>query len=312
MSTHQLPIFSSRCGCSFLTNLRSLPGSRVLMTAIVLCGIAGTALADPPNPSLPFRSDVVSNALLSRNVRAAIDADPELRGVNLVVSVVDGIAVIGGPVSSSAVAKRVESVVRKIPEIKDVKNGCFVIAGPDPLMAALAEKMGTTAPARPTSAVLPGVLTGQQPPVSLPPLPIAENSALVAAAPGSNTVVVRKPVPPAGGGLGVLGAPVSPNASGSAPTPVSSADSSTVQVTVPGRLTSSGTPTIATLNDILTSAGNVKKVEARFANLTVELSNGILLIGGTAPKASDAWELAEKLRQIPGVSRVVVGAMPGK
>ena len=35
---------------------------------------------------------------------AALDAEAELRGVNLVVSVVDGVAVIGGPVPNAAIS----------------------------------------------------------------------------------------------------------------------------------------------------------------------------------------------------------------
>jgi hypothetical protein len=66
------------------------------------------------------------------------------------------------------------------------------------------------------------------------------------------------------------------------------------------------------MNDILTSASNAKKVEARFDNLTVEIRDGVIVIGGTSPRASDAWDLAEKIRQIPGVTRVVIGIVPGK
>lgn len=311
MSPHFLPQSTIRRDCSRFAIVRFLLGSvRCFAIALALGGIAGAASADP-EPSLPFRSATVSDTVLARSVLVAIDTDPELRGVNLVVSIVDGVAVIGGPVSSTSVVKRAEWVVRRVPGIKDVKNGCFVASGPDPLMTALAEKLGTSRPPRTMTAELPGVLTGPQPAGwSAPATPTAQNPSLVAVTPNSNTVVAQKPPPPAGGGLGVLGAPVSPVALGSAPAPIGVGGRDFM--TVPARLTASGIPAQPTTNDILTSAGNVKKVEARFANLTIELNNGILLIGGTSPKASDAWDLAEKLRQIPGVSRVVIGAMPGK
>jgi hypothetical protein len=312
MSPHLLPHSTIRRVCSRFAILRSHLGgqARNLMVAVGLTGIVGTSLADPPMPNLPSRSEAVSNTALSRSVRLAIDADPELRGVNLVVSVVDGVAVIGGPVSSPSVAKRVEWVVRRVPDIKDVKNGCFVISGPDPLMTALAEKMGTAPPTRPAMPELPGVLTGSQPPaLSFPPLPNAQNSSLVATAPNPNTVVAQKPSIPAGG---VLGAPVSPVGAGAGSTPSSGNEPASNPGPVLGKLTASGGTAQTNANGILMSAANVKKVEARFANLTIELNNGILQIGGTSPRASDAWDLAEKLRQIPGVTRVVIAQMPGK
>jgi hypothetical protein len=76
----------------------------------------------------------------------------------------------------------------------------------------------------------------------------------------------------------------------------------------PGKLTG-GTPGLPV--DILTSAGNVKNAEVRFASLAVELKDGVLVIGGTTPRPSDAWDLADKLRRIPGVSRVVVAVNQG-
>ncbi len=59
-------------------------------------------------------------------------------------------------------------------------------------------------------------------------------------------------------------------------------------------------------------ANEMRRTEARFTNLTVELQGGILMVGGSAPRASDAWDFAQKLRQLPGVSRVAVGAVAGK
>ena len=50
----------------------------------------------------------------------------------------------------------------------------------------------------------------------------------------------------------------------------------------------------------------------RFAKLTVEVRQDVLVIGGSAPKVSDAWDFAEKLGKIPGVPRVAVGPVAGK
>jgi hypothetical protein len=269
--------------------------------------------ADPPVSPVSGRPAGVADAIVSRSVLVAIDADPELRGVNLVVSVVDGVAVIGGPVPSQAIAKRLEDVVRKVPEIKEVRNGCFVASGPDPLMRAVAERLGSPAN-RSAMPELPGVLTAPKPPVWASPAPAGfQNPNTVALASPGNTVVVRKPSVLSSDGTGVLGAPVGSTGPGT-PSPSVVRDPYAVPSTAPGKLTGTGGTTLsqAVISDILTAAGNVKRVEARFAHLTVELREGFLVIGGTAPRASDAWDLADKLRLIPGVERVVIATGSGK
>ena len=183
-----------------------------------------------------------------------------------------------------------EQLIRKVEGIKEVRNTCFVSAGPDPLLKAVADKAGTTLPPRPVMADLPGVLTNQLPaPVS----PFPPNSE-VAANSGNSAVVVRKPA--LSGPAGVLGAPVGPVGT----TPIVAASPA------PATLTS------ATAGSLIAAAGEVKKSEARFAKLTVELHGGVIVVGGSAPLASDAWDYAQKLRQIPGASRVAVGAVAGK
>ncbi len=307
MTPHQLPHSTSLRRCSCFAILCSLPSGllRMLAVAVSLGGLVGVASADPPVPTLPGSPAGVSNAVATRSVFLAIDADPELRRLNLMVSVVDGVAVIGGPVSSEAVAKRAEWVVRNVPEIKDVRNGCFVAAGPDPFLKAMAERLGSSPSSRPSMTELPGVLTPQPSAWGNAPPADFQNSNLVAAAQPRNTVVVRKP----GDELGVLGAPVGPLGSGSVSAP-GGRNSFSMPSTAPGKLTAM--PSQATVSDILTSASNAKKIEARFAKLTVEMQDGILVIGGSAPRAADAWDFADKLRQIPGVSRVVIATAPGK
>ena len=253
--------------------------------------------ADPSPGAITPGSPQLSDVVLARSALTALDTAAELKGVNLVVSVVNGVAVVGGPVPSAAVAKRAEQVVRNVEGIKDVRNTCFVSAGPDPLLKAIADKGGTTLPQRPVMAELPGVLSNQLPaPVS--PFPPNTN---VAANDGNSTVVARKPALTLPGATGVLGAPVGP-AGSNASVPVTPAP----PAIAPGTLTGSNA------GGVLAAAGDVRKGEARFADLTVELSGGVIMVGGSAPLASDAWDFAQKLRKIPGVSRVAVGAVAGK
>jgi hypothetical protein len=232
--------------------------------------------------------------VLARSALSALDAEPELKGVNLVVSVVDGVAVIGGPVPSSAVGKRAEQIVRRIDGMKDVRNTCFVSSGPDPLLKAVAEKAAPGIPARPVTGELPGVLTNQLPP---PVSPFPPNTTVVAAE-SNSTVVARKPPLPVAGAANFLGAPVGP------------------EIGVPARpyapTSTPGTLTSVPAGGILTTADAIRKTEARFARLTVELQGGVVVVGGSAPSASDAWDFAQKLRATPGVTRVAVGAVAGK
>ncbi len=252
--------------------------------------------SEKPGANAPG-SAKLSDVALARSALTALDTVAELKGVNLVVSVVDGVAVIGGPVPSAAVAKRAEQVVRQVDGVKDVRNTCFVSNGPDPLLKAIAEKGGSSLPPRPVMKELPGVLSNQLPaPVS----PFPPNTT-IAASDANSTVVARKPALSAPGAVGVLGAPVGPAGSNAFVPVVTPAQ----PTTAPGTLTGSNA-------GVLVAVGDVRKSQARFANLTAELSGGVVRVGGSAPLASDACDFAQKLRTIPGVSRVAIGAVAGK
>jgi BON domain-containing protein len=260
-----------------------------ILCSLALVGFTSVAAAaEPPASATTGLSDVV----LARSALTALDAEPELRGVNLVISVVNGVAVIGGPVPSGAVAKRAEQVVRQVEGMKEVRNTCFVSNGPDPLLKAVAEKAGTQLPPRPVMGELPGVLS-TQPPVS----PFPQNTS-VAAIEVNSTVVARKPSLASPGTGNLLGAPVGP--AGSSPPPA------IAPTTAPGQLTG------ATTGELLAAVAEARKTEARFAGLTVELRDGALIVAGSAPLRADAWDFAQKLRLVPGVSRVAVGSVTGK
>jgi hypothetical protein len=292
MSQHPLHAPHARRG-RFAFAIRRTFATALGLAALV--GVTSAAEPAPPASAAPGLADVV----LARSALAALDAEPELRRVNLVVSVVDGVAVVGGSVPSAAVSKRAEQVLRKVEGVKDVRNTCFVSAGPDPLLKAVADKGASALPPRPVMAELPGVITNQMPPPAslFPP-----NTTLATNDPagGAKVVALRPPT-----AVGVLGAPVGPVGSGTAPAAAPQA----VPATAPGVLT--GTPP-APAADVLVAAGEARKTEPRFAKLTVELRDGTLVVGGSAPLASDAWDYAEKLRKIPGVSRVAVGSVVGK
>ncbi len=197
--------------------------SKTLRTLAAFACVAGLAdagaltAADPLPPAAPVTQPApaakpvaISDVALARAALAAFDADPLLKDVNVLVSVVDRGAVIGGPVHSEELKKRAEAVVRGVPGIESVKNVCFIEADPDPLLRAVASRM--TPGAKPAAAPLPGVSV---PPAAadgfIPPVPPQLPTDLVAINPGK-TVVVQTPNLLGAPVVGVLGAPVAPAA----------------------------------------------------------------------------------------------------
>ena len=245
-----------------------------------LVAFSAAPAADPAARSAPNVSDVV----LARSALAALDADSALKECNVLVSVVDRVALVGGPVLSAEHAKRAEAVIRRVPGIVDVKNRCYVQDVPDPLLRALAGAP-TTKPAN-----LPGVVasprTGQVEELT-PPL---VEPALAKVEPAGKPVVALRPMNPSDS---VLFPPVGPS---SKPAPAAP----------PAVLTS------GRAGEALAAAEALRKADARFAKLTVTFANGLFVIGGQAARASDAWDLAQELRRIPGAPRVALGAIDVK
>ncbi|MBA4063364.1 MAG: hypothetical protein C0501_06560 [Isosphaera sp.] len=261
---------------------RRLPGLRAAAAALAL-GAAGAAGAADPAAAPPAEVRV-SDVVLARAALAALDADPDLAGVTVVVSVVDRVAVVGGPVATARQARRAEEVVRAVPGVAGVRNACFVTPGPDPLLRAVAGQLTTVLPPRPVMFDLPGPLTGALP----TPLP-----APMAVDPGAKTTVALRPA----GEPGVLGAPVGPGGPRRPGDPA--------PAVAPGVLTAAG-------DGVPAAVAEVRRADPRFARLTAEFRDGTVVVGGSAPAAADAWDFAAKLRTIPGVTRVAVGVVNGK
>lgn len=304
--------------------LRTLAG----ITVLALSSAAGALVAQQPDPippaapvvapvatpqaapassapAAPAKGTAISDVALARSVLAALDADPVLKDVNLVVSVVDRGVVIGGPVASDNVKRRVESVVRGVPGIESVKNLCFVHADPDPLMRAVAERMKpNTKPAAP--AALPGVALGPSAPEgALPPVQPLQPIDLFPGTKASDTVAAKPQLPP----VGLLGAPVAVGPATNAkvsPLPTIPAPAAPAPLpTAPGSLTGSN-PAPAKPADVHAAALAVRDSTPRYARLTVELKpDGTLFVSGSAKK-DDVIEFVTEVKKIPGVGRVAV------
>ncbi|HEY1187118.1 MAG TPA: BON domain-containing protein [Gemmata sp.] len=273
--------------------------SKTLRTLAAVAGVAATGhvfATDPLPPAAPAAKPVsISDVSLANQINAAFDADPILRNVQVLVSVVDRGAVIFGPVNSEEVKKRAEAVARTVPGIASVKNTCFVDADPDPLLRAVASQMKPgTKPAGATP--LPGVAL---PPTAadgfIPKAPPQPPTDLVAMSP-NKTVVAQHPNV-LGAPVNVLGAPVIPRPTGAPLLPPAGTPA-------PGALTGS---TSAKPADMQTAVAAVRATDPRFAKLTAEVkSDGKVFVSGSVAKAEDAWDFATALRKVPGVTRIAL------
>jgi hypothetical protein len=241
----------------------------------VLLGLLVTpALAAAPPAS-------ATDSALELRARSALAADPQLTGLALIVSVVDRIAVVGGPVPDAAAAARVEAAVRAVPGLAEVRVECWApTAGEDPLRRLVADRLRGD----------------ERPPLALPPRPAPDPSPpLLALAPPrppeeprpTGTVTVQRIVaPPALADL--LMAPV---AGGVLPMPAVTTPPPAVPTSAPGSV-----PTVPAL-----------RRDPRFAGLTVGWRSDTAVIAGRAARHADVWAFADAVRRLPGVGRVVVG-----
>jgi hypothetical protein len=51
----------------------------------------------------------------------------------------------------------------------------------------------------------------------------------------------------------------------------------------------------------------IRKLDARYAGLTLDLKSGTVIIQGKAASNAAVWDLAQAVRKSPGVDRVIVG-----
>jgi hypothetical protein len=266
---------------------RRIPLRSLIFTA--MSGLIAFSAAPAADPAARSAAPAVSDVVLARSALSAIDADPVLRDANLLVSVVDRVAVVGGPVPTADHGKRAEVIVRRIPGIVEVKNRCFVQDVPDPLLRA----MSARPPSPTTAADLPGVAASPKTGLVEEYSPALGGNMFAAVEPTEKSVVARRPTNP---GASVLLPPVGT----SSPAPKSTPTAAPSGV-LAGRTA-----------DALAAAEAIRKAERRFTGLNVAFANGTFVIAGSAARASDAWDLAQELRRIPGVPRVALGAIEVK
>jgi hypothetical protein len=227
----------------------------------------------------------VADDVLTLRVQTAIAEDPTLKPhhLNLLVNLVDGMAVIGGELPDMKLLPQVERVARNVPGVRAVKVSGWLPAGSsntDPYTKRLTEQLTQSKPMAPPRVEVLGP----------PPLNILSQ-------PADPNAISRKPLVPGN----MLMEPVMPGmktsvtAPGAEPLPYP---------TIPP-------PGVPTQPIVLPAASlpweELRRSEERFSGLDVLNSGRGYTVVGRAFKLTDAWDFAQKLQALPGIDAVVVG-----
>jgi len=253
-----------------------------------------------------------SDDVLQLRVQSALDNDAALKRhkLTVLVNVVDRLAVIGGPVPDAALATRLEAVAKAVPGVNGVKVSVWVPASlvpDDPLSKKVAELM-TPEPARAVPAPHPAPL------LSLPPVVVPAPPTPSADPRSRGTVTSNK------GPDGLLLDPVAPTGTGFRPTPLAPGAAPLPYATIPPPnvpvLPPQPTPRAPAYSPVDPPAEPPAKgpvglddlrKDARFDGLKVEIADGVAVVTGRAAGGGErSWELAQAVRKLTGVERVVV------
>jgi hypothetical protein len=256
----------------------------------------------PTTPTAPPRSEKYADDELALRVQSAISNDAELgrHQLKLLVNVLDGVAVIGGPVPTQDVRPRLEAVVSTVEGVRRVKLTVWVPApaNVDPFVTRVGEVMSPPQPSRPEPK------PASAPPPVLLSVPTEHGRAADTAArthelserlPGLSDPVVsvttsdRRPL------VAVPGSQPPPYP----PIPATNLPTEPVP--------EGGWQSVPTRPDPFDQSVTELKRSPKFGGLRVEVSNGTAVVKGTAARHADAWDFADEVRNLPSVQRVVVG-----
>ena len=273
------------------------------MSALGAFGIVGAGVwagtDQLPSLQLPVPSPTkdrsgTSEDELAIRIQKALAADSQLEGhrLNLLVNVIDGVAVIGGPVPDGALLPSIEQVVKSVNGVRNVKVSVWVQPNrpTDPLIGQVGESF-VSRPRQIESKPRPAIPTLSLPSDRVP----AETSVAspVLLDPVINTTVAR------GDRNGMVPGASPQQYPNIPPTdlPTSPVVEDTEWSVFPANKSPDG------FEQVITEL----RRDARFARLTATFRNGIATVGGSARNRVDVWEFASALREMPSVQRVVIG-----
>ncbi|MCZ2341813.1 MAG: BON domain-containing protein [Bacteroidales bacterium] len=257
-------------------------------------------LAPQPASSQPFPASTANDTLLAFQVKSALAADSVLAPVNLFVSVVDRVAVVGGPVPDAATIARVEWVIRGVPGLTEVKVHCWVALREDGFGGQVREAM-----ILPPTAVPPLVYPTTPGQLRVDPQLMAWNPGSPSQGRSDSVVAQRPSQPPLAGFL------LDPVVTGAKPsTPL------IPELPMPGQADAMPnippqqvpvSPVVNTAPTLEQQVSTLRASNPRFGWLTIRLENGTATVSGHATHIQDAEDYAAALRNIPGIHRVVIG-----
>lgn len=269
---------------------------------VIAVGIAGVAALAQPPTTRP------TDTTIALRVRQALDNHPTLRPhqLNLLVTVTDGVVVVGGPVPDAKLTELIEETAKSVEGVARVKVSVWQLSAPrsDPLAVKLDERLNPKPTPPPTPIVTLSVPTEPHPsrPDSRPTAGVTGRSYNV---PDPSSGILQPPVSSA---ERTSRAPhVRPP--GSEPpeyTPIPATNLPTEPIAEPP---ANATPVRAAPPREPERESDIWKRDPRFIGLTVEVRQGTAIIGGRAKSKAVAWELAEQVRTWPAVERVVVATV---
>lgn len=270
-------------------------------------------------PVFPKQPPQERDSFLALQVKSALSADPELDGLNLVVSVADRVAVVGGPVPREALISQVRSTVSAVPGVTLVKVNCWVQAPNDPLSDAVARKLGSDAQQSapdlpPPNLIAAGRMTkpplALETPGGLSPSTSSRRPDLISQDEAENRMAAKfsmdstaKPSPTAGFLLDpIAGGGERGSSSGSGPRSYATNAPKPTYPTIPPQSVPTQPAQVR-----VDPVSRLKDTDPRFSGLTVRVSGKTAVISGRAAQANDAWDFADKLREIFRGKNVIVG-----
>jgi hypothetical protein len=242
---------------------------------VILLLLGGTAVNRLQADELNLRD--LQHEVLARH---ALSKDLKLAELNLVVRVKDRVATLQGPVPTRDLGERAVTVLKKLPELRAVRNE-LTVQFEDQLLLP-----------RPP-AVLPEVSPPprEQKPAPAPPqqpLPKTETPTTAAWKP----VHPQEPVKPALHGVALLPSITMTPAAGTVSRPK---DAGPAQPADP--------PDAAAISSAVQS---LIQGDERYRRLRYEVKQGKIYLGGVVYRWSDLHELSRGLVRIPGVESVVL------
>lgn len=265
----------------------------LLAGLLLAAGVVSAVVAQAPAERARAGDDVVA-----LRVRQALADHPTLapHKLNLLVTVTDGVAVVGGAVPEEQLSRTIETAAAKVDGVARVKVAVWVTpsAQTDPLAARLEDKLNPRPAPPPQPAVTLSV------PTDTPPRPDPRPTGSVTA---RTTPVPSVLQPPVQSAERTSRAPHvrPPGAEPPEYTPIPATNLPTEPIVEP--LPAAPVRAAAPREP----EADAWKRDPRFAKLTVEVRNGTAVIGGRATSHTAAWDLADEVRNWPTVERVVVG-----